>query len=71
VRMAATTYGIMRRFFNLCPLWDAFIIVKLGRMKTAGCISFFREVRNAYRILLCKPHRNSHLEDVGVNRRSI
>lgn len=56
---------------NLRSSRNTITIAKLGRMKTAGHISFYREVRNAYRILMCKPQRNSHLEDLGVNRRWI
>jgi hypothetical protein len=44
-------------------------VVKPKRMKWVGYVARMGEMRNAYRVLVGKPERKNHAEDLGVDGR--
>jgi len=46
-------------------------VIKSRRMKCVKCVPRFREMKNAYKILVGKPEGINHSEDLGVFGRII
>jgi hypothetical protein len=42
-------------------------MIKSRKMRWAGYVTRMGEMRNVYNILVGKPERKSHLEDLGVD----
>jgi hypothetical protein len=56
---------------NLYPLPNIIRMIESRRMKWAGHVARMGEMRNAFCILVGKPERKNHSDDVGVDGRII